>query len=82
VSARRALRAVLRAPAEGLVLLARAYQCTLSGFLGRQCRFFPSCSEYFIESVRRHGAIGGGLRGVWRILRCHPFSRGGYDPVK
>lgn len=82
MTARRILKAILRAPAEGLVLLARAYQCTLSGFLGGQCRFFPTCSEYFIESVRRHGAVLGGLRGLWRILRCHPFSRGGYDPVK
>jgi hypothetical protein len=76
------LRAVLHAPAGTLVVLARAYQCTLSGFLGGQCRFFPSCSEYFIQAVRRHGALRGGLLGLWRILRCHPFSRGGHDPVK
>jgi uncharacterized protein len=77
-----AARAVFRAPAKTLVLLARAYQCTLSGLLGGQCRFFPSCSEYFIQAVRMHGALRGGLRGAWRVLKCHPFSRGGYDPVK
>jgi putative membrane protein insertion efficiency factor len=65
-----------------LILLARLYQGTFSAFLGGQCRFIPTCSEYFIQAVRRHGAIRGGCLGLWRILRCHPFSRGGYDPVK
>ena len=76
------LRAVLRGPAEMLVLLARVYQGTLSGLLGGQCRFMPSCSEYFIQAVRSHGALRGGLMGLWRILRCNPFCKGGYDPVK
>ena len=75
-------RAVLRGPAGLLILLARVYQCTLSSILGRQCRFMPSCSEYFIQAVRKHGALRGGLLGLWRILRCNPFCKGGYDPVK
>ena len=58
----------------------RLYQKVLSPLLGRRCRFHPSCSEYFIESVRKYGAVSGGLRGVWRILRCNPFCAGGYDP--
>ena len=65
----------------GLIGLIRVYQATLSPLLGRQCRFVPTCSEYFIEAVRTRGAIRGMLKGLWRICRCHPFSRGGYDPV-
>jgi len=67
--------------ARTLILLVRLYQGTLSPILGRQCRFVPSCSEYFIQAVRKRGALRGGLMGLWRILRCNPFSRGGYDPV-
>ena len=58
----------------------RLYQKVLSPLLGRRCRFHPSCSEYFIESVRKYGAVSGGLRGIWRILRCNSFCAGGYDP--
>jgi putative membrane protein insertion efficiency factor len=65
-----------------LIGLVRLYQATLSRFLGGQCRFTPTCSEYFIQAVAKHGAFRGGLMGAWRILRCNPFSRGGYDPVK
>ena len=58
----------------------RCYQILLSPLLGRHCRFTPSCSNYFIESVRKYGCICGSLRGIWRICRCHPWSVGGYDP--
>ncbi|MCY2931038.1 MAG: membrane protein insertion efficiency factor YidD [Planctomycetota bacterium] len=74
-------RALARLPAEGLVLLVRLYQLTLSRFLGGHCRFEPSCSRYFIQALRTRGAVIGTGLGVWRLLRCHPFSRGGYDPV-
>lgn len=80
-NASRFMRDARQAPAAMLILLVRLYQATLSRFLGGQCRFVPTCSEYFIESVQKHGAIRGCARGVWRLLRCHPFSRGGYDPV-
>ncbi len=76
-----ALRTVARLPAEALILLARLYQVTLSPLLGGQCRFLPTCSHYFIEAVDKHGALVGGWMGLRRLLRCHPFSRGGYDPV-
>jgi hypothetical protein len=63
-----------------LILIVRAYQLLLSPLLGRHCRFTPSCSNYFIEAVRKHGAAKGALRGIGRICRCHPFHPGGYDP--
>ncbi|MFM7078079.1 MAG: membrane protein insertion efficiency factor YidD [Planctomycetaceae bacterium] len=68
-------------PAAAAVLgCIRFYQRALSPWLGRNCRFVPTCSEYCAESVRRHGAVRGVLRGLRRIARCHPWSRGGYDP--
>ena len=69
-------------PSTMLILLVTMYQAILSPILGGRCRFVPSCSNYFIESVRRHGAIVGGIQGLWRIVRCNPFCKGGYDPVK
>lgn len=68
-------------PADMLVFVVRLYQASLSGMIGRQCKFVPTCSEYFIQAVRRHGALRGGTMGLWRLCRCHPFSRGGFDPV-
>ncbi len=65
-----------------LVGLVRLYQMTLSPWVGGHCRFYPSCSQYFIEAVRRHGPVRGSARGLARLARCHPCSRGGYDPVK
>ena len=65
-----------------LIALVRMYQRTLSGLIGGQCRFIPTCSEYFIQAVRARGPILGCLLGLWRICRCHPFTRGGYDPVE
>jgi len=45
------------------------------------CRFYPTCSEYAYKAVKKHGTIKGGLKGLKRLLRCHPFSPGGYDPI-
>jgi putative membrane protein insertion efficiency factor len=79
-----ALRAVSRgcdrAATAALVAAVVVYQKTLSPLLGRHCRFTPTCSGYFREAVEKYGAIRGGLRGLARICRCHPWSRGGYDP--
>lgn len=58
-----------------------AYRVTLSPLLGRQCRFYPTCSAYGLDAYREHGVWRGTLLTARRILRCHPFSRGGYDPV-
>jgi len=64
-----------------LQALIRIYQYAISPFLGRRCRFFPSCSEYTAEAVARHGAGKGALLGLKRIVRCHPWNAGGFDPV-
>ena len=64
-----------------LVALLRTYQYAISPFLGRRCRYYPSCSEYAVEAVEKHGAIKGGWLGVKRVCRCHPWHPGGYDPV-
>ncbi len=58
----------------------RAYQWAISPWLGARCRFQPTCSQYFVDAVHKYGIAKGTLRGLWRICRCHPFSRGGYDP--
>jgi hypothetical protein len=74
------LRILAALPSLTLIGLVRVYQYTLSPIIGRQCRFTPSCSNYFIGAVRKYGAIRGALRGAWRICRCHPFHPGGDDP--
>jgi putative membrane protein insertion efficiency factor len=61
--------------------LIRVYQYTLSPLLGPSCRFYPSCSEYAHQAIRRHGPFRGMLLALKRILRCHPFHPGGVDPV-
>ena len=64
-----------------LSLLIRAYQLLISPLLGSNCRFYPSCSSYTLEAIERHGPLKGSWLGLKRILRCHPFSEGGLDPV-
>ncbi len=64
-----------------LVTTIRLYRATLSGWLGGQCRFYPSCSAYGEEAIRTHGALKGSAMTAWRIARCNPFGRGGTDPV-
>jgi hypothetical protein len=78
---RGALSAVSRAVVSGLVLLVRAYQRLVSPLIGPRCRFAPTCSQYAIEALVRHGVVRGLGLAAWRILRCHPFAEGGLDPV-
>ncbi len=72
--------ALIATPAWLMIAAVRLYQIFFSPLLGRHCRFTPTCSQYFVESVRKYGALRGGYRGVRRICRCHPFHSGGYDP--
>ncbi len=78
---RRALRTA-GAPARAMVTgLIRLYRATLSGWLGGQCRFYPTCSHYAEEAIRAHGALKGTGLALWRILRCNPFGAGGIEQV-
>ncbi len=70
-----------RAGSNGLLLLIDVYRVTLAPLIGGFCRYEPSCSRYADEAVRRHGARRGAELALRRLLRCHPFHRGGYDPV-
>lgn len=63
------------------MLLIRGYQKGISPFLPPSCRFHPSCSEYGYQAIEKYGIIRGGAMTVWRVLRCNPFGKGGYDPV-
>src|SRR6266540_3147705 len=64
-----------------LLALLRGYKWALSPMFPPSCRYMPTCSEYAAEAIDRHGAFKGSALALWRLLRCHPFVRGGYDPV-
>ena len=64
-----------------LITLIRFYQKAISPFLGKNCRFIPTCSQYALEAINRYGALRGGWLGLKRICRCHPWGKFGYDPV-
>jgi putative membrane protein insertion efficiency factor len=70
-----------RFPKTLLLTLLRGYQWALSPFVPPACRYVPTCSDYAAEAIDRHGAFRGSAMSIWRVLRCHPFVRGGYDPV-
>ena len=64
-----------------MIALLRMYQVVVSPLKGRPtCRFVPTCSEYAVEAVRKYGVVKGGMKSVGRVLRCHPFHPGGFDP--
>jgi putative membrane protein insertion efficiency factor len=71
---------ILGAPARALLMAGiRVYRATLSGWLGGQCRFYPTCSHYAEDAIRSRGAVAGSALAAWRILRCNPFGAGGID---
>jgi uncharacterized protein len=65
-----------------VIALLRFYKLFLSPLLPSACRFYPTCSEYTLEAVRKHGSARGVWMGLRRLLRCHPFHEGGFDPVR
>jgi hypothetical protein len=65
-----------------LIRLIRLYQRLISPHLPAACRFYPTCSQYAIEALEYHGLLKGLALSCWRVLKCHPFHPGGYDPVK
>ena len=64
-----------------LVWIVKAYQLVLSPFFGQQCRFYPTCSQYSVEAIQKHGALLGSYYTIRRLLRCHPWCEGGHDPI-
>lgn len=75
---RRRIAMALSAP---LIAAVWIYRILVRPMLPPSCRFYPSCSEYMIQSLRKHGPFIGAAKGVWRVCRCHPWNEGGYDPV-
>jgi hypothetical protein len=65
-----------------LLLLIYIYRLTLSPFIGNSCRFYPTCSHYAEDALRKYGAFRGSIMAAKRVLRCHPWHEGGYDPVE
>ncbi|PWM68795.1 MAG: membrane protein insertion efficiency factor YidD [Eubacteriales Family XIII. Incertae Sedis bacterium] len=65
-----------------MILLIRGYQKFISPLFPRTCRFYPTCSAYFIQALEKYGVVKGSYIGIKRILRCHPWNPGGYDPLK
>lgn len=64
-----------------LIIFIKFYRLIFSPFLGRNCRFYPTCSQYAIDALQEHGALGGSVLTVKRLGKCHPWHEGGYDPV-
>ena len=64
-----------------LITMIRFYQKKISPLKSTKCPYIPSCSNYGLEAIQKHGAFKGGILTLWRIIRCNPFSKGGYDPV-
>ncbi|MCM1173467.1 MAG: membrane protein insertion efficiency factor YidD [Blautia sp.] len=63
------------------IYLIKFYKKYISPMKSTKCPYFPTCSDYGLEAVEKYGAVRGGLLALWRIIRCNPFSKGGYDPV-
>ncbi|MBU4314186.1 MAG: membrane protein insertion efficiency factor YidD [Actinobacteria bacterium] len=65
-----------------LIFLIKIYKNYISPVLPKSCRFYPTCSEYAIGAIFKHGVLKGSIKSMYRILRCNPLSKGGHDPVK
>lgn len=67
--------------ARTLIWIVKAYQLALSPFFGQQCRFYPTCSQYALDAIQKHGALRGAFYSARRLSRCHPWCDGGHDPI-
>ncbi len=76
-----AVQKLQRLPQKVLLGLVKAYRLLFSAWIGNVCRYYPSCSQYALDALNRHGALGGSSLAAWRVLRCNPWSAGGCDPV-
>lgn len=65
-----------------LISLIKFYRKSISPMTPPSCKYIPTCSQYALEAIEKYGAIKGGVMSIWRIIRCNPFSKGGFDPVK
>jgi len=65
-----------------LIFLINIYKSHISPLLPKSCRFYPTCSEYAVEAISKYGVLKGSIKSIYRVLRCNPFNKGGYDPVK
>jgi len=65
-----------------LICFIKAYKIIISPLLPDSCRFYPTCSEYAVDAIDKYGILKGSIKSIYRILRCNPFNKGGYDPVK
>jgi uncharacterized protein len=77
----RALKFLWLLPRNACVLILRGYRAVISPLYGDVCRYYPSCSAYTLQAIQRYGVIAGIGLGAWRILRCHPWAKGGVDDV-
>ncbi len=64
-----------------MIFFIKQYQKYISPMKSTKCPYIPSCSQYGLEAIEKYGALKGGFMALWRIIRCNPFSKGGYDPV-
>lgn len=65
-----------------MISLIKFYRKNISPMSPPKCRYIPTCSQYALEAIEKHGVLRGGIMSIWRILRCNPFCKGGFDPVK
>jgi uncharacterized protein len=63
------------------IIILKAYKKYLSPLLPSSCRFYPTCSEYAVDAINKYGVLKGSIKSIYRILRCNPFNKGGYDPA-
>lgn len=75
------MKHLIKIPVYLAIFLVKIYQYTLSPFFGRSCRYYPTCSNYTIEALKKHGFIKGGWLSLKRIASCHPWGGSGFDPV-